>query len=94
LGTAKFGFWVHFIDIVANVGLKKPEISILSGEFLTDVSGMLQKNLAFLCRDMCEVVFNTLDEDGDKVLYPAGGTPQIAKQFTGGLLMTPWSVRG
>jgi hypothetical protein len=117
LGTTKFGFWDHVIDIFANVGLKKPEISILSEEFLTDMSGMLQKNLAIeLLREllkeeiknlvkkhlvqtcsfaeMCDVVFNTFDEDGNKVLCPVGGTPQFAKQIAGGLLMMPWTVRG
>lgn len=34
------------IDIFAAAGLKKPEISILSEEFLADVRGMSQKNLA------------------------------------------------
>jgi type I restriction enzyme R subunit len=34
------------IDIFAAAGLKKPEISILSDEFLTEVSRMPQKNLA------------------------------------------------
>jgi type I restriction enzyme R subunit len=34
------------IDIFAAAGLKKPEISILSEEFLADVKGMPQKNLA------------------------------------------------
>jgi len=34
------------IDIFAAAGLKKPEISILSDEFLADVKGMPQKNLA------------------------------------------------
>jgi type I restriction enzyme R subunit len=34
------------IDIFAAAGLKKPEISILSEEFLADVRGMPQKNLA------------------------------------------------
>ena len=34
------------IDIFAAAGLKKPDISILSDEFLTDVRGMPQRNLA------------------------------------------------
>ncbi len=34
------------IDIFAAAGLKKPEISILSDEFLTEMRGMPQKNLA------------------------------------------------
>jgi type I restriction enzyme R subunit len=34
------------IDIFAAAGLKKPDISILSDEFLADVKGMPQKNLA------------------------------------------------
>jgi type I restriction enzyme, R subunit len=34
------------IDIFAAAGLKKPEISILSDEFLAEVQGMPQKNLA------------------------------------------------
>ena len=34
------------IDIFAAAGLKKPEISILSDEFLAEVKGMPQKNLA------------------------------------------------
>jgi len=34
------------IDIFAAAGLKKPEISILSDEFLAEVSRMPQKNLA------------------------------------------------
>jgi type I restriction enzyme R subunit len=34
------------IDIFAAAGLKKPEISILSEEFLADVKGMPQRNLA------------------------------------------------
>jgi type I restriction enzyme R subunit len=34
------------IDIFAAAGLKKPEISILSEEFLADVRGMPQRNLA------------------------------------------------
>jgi len=34
------------IDIFAAAGLKKPEISIMSDEFLADVKGMPQKNLA------------------------------------------------
>ncbi|MEW6651184.1 MAG: type I restriction enzyme endonuclease domain-containing protein, partial [Chloroflexota bacterium] len=34
------------IDIFAAAGLKKPEISILSDEFLADIKGMPQKNLA------------------------------------------------
>lgn len=34
------------IDIFATAGLKKPEISILSEEFLADVKGMPQRNLA------------------------------------------------
>jgi len=35
------------IDIFASIGLKKPDISILSEEFLEEVKGMPQKNLAF-----------------------------------------------
>ena len=35
------------IDIFAAAGLKKPDISILSEEFLAEVKGMPQKNLAF-----------------------------------------------
>ena len=35
------------IDIFAAAGLKKPDISILSEEFLSEVKGMPQKNLAF-----------------------------------------------
>jgi type I restriction enzyme R subunit len=34
------------IDIFAEAGLKKPDISILSDEFLAEVRGMKQKNLA------------------------------------------------
>lgn len=34
------------LDIFAAAGLKKPDISILSDEFLTEVRGMPQKNLA------------------------------------------------
>ena len=34
------------IDIFAAAGLKKPDISILSDEFLAEVRGMPQKNLA------------------------------------------------
>lgn len=34
------------VDIFAAAGLKKPDISILSDEFLTEVSGMPQRNLA------------------------------------------------
>jgi type I restriction enzyme R subunit len=34
------------VDIFAAAGLKKPEISILSEEFLADVKGMPQRNLA------------------------------------------------
>jgi len=34
------------IDIFADAGLKKPEISILSDEFLAEVSGLPHKNLA------------------------------------------------
>jgi type I restriction enzyme R subunit len=34
------------VDIFAAAGLKKPDISILSDEFLTDVRGMPQRNLA------------------------------------------------
>ena len=34
------------IDIFSAAGLKKPEISILSDEFLAEVSGMPQRNLA------------------------------------------------
>ena len=34
------------VDIFAAAGLKKPDISILSDEFLTEVRGMPQKNLA------------------------------------------------
>jgi len=34
------------IDICAAAGLKKPDISILSDEFLAEVRGMPQKNLA------------------------------------------------
>ena len=34
------------VDIFAAAGLKKPEISILSDAFLTEVQGMPQKNLA------------------------------------------------
>lgn len=34
------------VDIFAAAGLKKPDISILSDEFLAEVSGMPQKNLA------------------------------------------------
>lgn len=35
------------VDIFAAVGLKKPDISILSDEFLAEVKGMPHKNLAF-----------------------------------------------
>ncbi len=35
------------IDIFATAGLKKPDISILSDEFLAEVRGMQHKNLAF-----------------------------------------------
>lgn len=35
------------IDIFAAAGLKKPDISILSDEFLAEVKGMPQRNLAF-----------------------------------------------
>ncbi|MCX7785709.1 MAG: type I restriction endonuclease subunit R [candidate division WOR-3 bacterium] len=35
------------IDIFAAAGLKKPDISILSDEFLAEIKGMPQKNLAF-----------------------------------------------
>lgn len=35
------------IDIFASAGMKKPDISILSDEFLAEVKGMPQKNLAF-----------------------------------------------
>ncbi|MCX6670002.1 MAG: type I restriction endonuclease subunit R [Methanothrix sp.] len=35
------------VDIFAMAGLKKPDISILSEEFLAEVRGMPQKNLAF-----------------------------------------------
>ena len=35
------------IDIFASAGLKKPDISILSDEFLAEVKDMPQKNLAF-----------------------------------------------
>ncbi|MEA4909170.1 MAG: type I restriction endonuclease subunit R [Anaerolineaceae bacterium] len=40
------------VDIFAAAGLKKPEISILSDEFLAEVKGMPQKNLAIelLCK--------------------------------------------
>ena len=34
------------VDIFAAAGLKKPDISILSDEFLAEVRGMPQKNLA------------------------------------------------
>src|SRR5204862_4073315 len=34
------------VDIFAAAGLKKPDISILSDEFLTEVRGMPQRNLA------------------------------------------------
>jgi type I restriction enzyme R subunit len=34
------------VDIFAAAGLKRPDISILSDEFLAEVRGMLQKNLA------------------------------------------------
>lgn len=34
------------VDIFAAAGLKKPDISILSDEFLTDIRGMPQRNLA------------------------------------------------
>ena len=34
------------IDIFAAAGLKKPDISILSDEFLAEVRGMPQRNLA------------------------------------------------
>jgi type I restriction enzyme R subunit len=36
----------HVIDVFAAAGLKKPDISILSDEFLSEVRGMPQKNLA------------------------------------------------
>lgn len=35
------------IDIFASAGMKKPDISILSEEFLAEIKGMPQKNLAF-----------------------------------------------
>ena len=35
------------VDIFATAGLKNPDISILSDEFLADVQGLPQKNLAF-----------------------------------------------
>ena len=35
------------IDVFAAAGLKKPDVSILSEEFLAEVKGMPQKNLAF-----------------------------------------------
>lgn len=35
------------IDIFASAGMKKPDISILSDEFLSEVKGLPQKNLAF-----------------------------------------------
>ena len=34
------------VDIFAAAGLKKPDISILSDQFLAEVRGMPQKNLA------------------------------------------------
>ena len=34
------------IDIFTAAGLKKPDISVLSDEFLAEVRGMPQKNLA------------------------------------------------
>jgi type I restriction enzyme R subunit len=34
------------VDIFAAAGLEKPDISILSDEFLAEVRGMPQKNLA------------------------------------------------
>ena len=34
------------VDILASVGLNKPNIAILSDEFLEEVKGMKQKNLA------------------------------------------------
>src|SRR5439155_5061703 len=34
------------VDIFAAAGLKKPDISILSDEFLTEIRGMPQRNLA------------------------------------------------
>lgn len=43
------------IDIFAAAGLKKPDISILSDEFLADVKGMPQKNLAVeMLRELLE----------------------------------------
>jgi type I restriction enzyme R subunit len=35
------------VDILDSLGLKKPDISILSDEFLEDIKGMKHKNLAF-----------------------------------------------
>jgi len=35
------------VDIFDSLGLKKPDISILSDEFLEEIRGMKQKNLAF-----------------------------------------------
>ena len=35
------------VDVFDTIGMKKPEISILSDEFLDEVKGMKQKNLAF-----------------------------------------------
>ena len=39
-------FMTYLVDIFAAAGLKRPDISILSDEFLADVRGMPQRNLA------------------------------------------------
>jgi type I restriction enzyme R subunit len=41
------------VDTFAAAGLKKPDISILSDEFLAEVSHLPQKNLAVECCESC-----------------------------------------
>lgn len=54
------------IDIFDSVGLKKPDISILSDEFLDDVKKMPHKNLAFY--DALEVNDSAVKVLGDEKL--------------------------
>ena len=71
------------VDIFAAAGLKKPDISILSDEFLAEVRGMPQRNLAV---ELLRKLLNGRDQDavaaerrpGAVVRRDAGARPSAA----------------
>ena len=63
------------IDIFAAAGLSKPNIAILSDEFLAEVQGMPQKNLALevLKKLLNDDIRNSASFKKDEVLQPGIG---------------------